>query len=211
MKVGYLVIEGATVEANNALAEQELTAAERQAKSQFSDPTAIASHPVLKGIRMLFSRVGIDPTKERPSGEALIRRAVKGTPIYRINSAVDVNNASSISNGHPCGVYDAEKLVGDRIIFGIGTPEDRYEGITGRIVNADSRLVSIDGQSIFGAPTADSERTKVTGNTRTILMLIYHPAETPEHLLRETLDAARNKLESVTRGRTVQLGIYTVA
>ena len=43
--------------------------------------------------RALYRRFGTDPTKVRPSSEALLRRMKKGEPFPRVNSLVDVANA----------------------------------------------------------------------------------------------------------------------
>ena len=46
--------------------------------------------------RALYRRFGVDPTRVRPSSEALLRRLKKGDPLPRINSLVDVANAMSV-------------------------------------------------------------------------------------------------------------------
>src|SRR5882762_10458513 len=46
--------------------------------------------------RALYRRFGVDPTRVRPSSEALLRRLKKGEPLPRINSLVDVANAMSV-------------------------------------------------------------------------------------------------------------------
>src|SRR5579885_307893 len=46
--------------------------------------------------RALYRTFGMDPTKTRPSSEALLRRLKKGEPMPRVNSLVDVANAMSI-------------------------------------------------------------------------------------------------------------------
>src|SRR5437899_8927 len=43
--------------------------------------------------RALYRRFGIDPTRVRPSSEALLRRLEKGEPLPRVNALVGVANA----------------------------------------------------------------------------------------------------------------------
>ena len=57
-------------------------------------------------VRTMYKKVGIDPTKTRPSNEALLRRVRKGDTIPRINSAVDVVNWCSLEFQLPYGLYD---------------------------------------------------------------------------------------------------------
>ena len=45
--------------------------------------------PGVRAVRNLFYHTGLDPTRYRPSSEALLRRAVRDKPLYSINSAVD--------------------------------------------------------------------------------------------------------------------------
>ena len=55
-------------------------------------------------------RVGIDPTKTRPSNEALLRRVLKGEALYRVNTLVDALNLASLRHQLPFGLYDAARL-----------------------------------------------------------------------------------------------------
>src|ERR1041385_3872925 len=64
-------------------------------------------------VRALYRKFGIDPTKTRPSNEALLRRMKKGEPMPRVNSLVDVANAMSIQLQVPVGLYDLDKAMGD--------------------------------------------------------------------------------------------------
>ena len=54
--------------------------------------TAAEAADVTAAVRMMYKRVGIDPTKTRPSSEALLRRVRRGDELPRINSLVDAIN-----------------------------------------------------------------------------------------------------------------------
>ena len=64
-------------------------------------------------VRTMHKRIGLDPTKTRPSSEALLRRVRKGDPLPRINSMVDVCNWCSLEFQLPYGLYDAAHIDGD--------------------------------------------------------------------------------------------------
>ena len=178
---------------------------------KFPDSEKISEDPVIKGIRAIFSRVGLDPTKERPSGEALIRRAAIGKGIYRINSVVDINNVVSLKTGCPCGVYDAKKIEGDEITVWVGSSKDTYLGIGGRKLNGENRILTSDLKSIFGGPTADSARTSVNLETKEALMLIYYPSSASAPKLEEILGQAIELMENTTGGKKEYLGIFPIS
>jgi DNA/RNA-binding domain of Phe-tRNA-synthetase-like protein len=72
----------------------------------------LAGHPSIKPWRYAYKSFGVDPSKNKPSVEALIRRVLKGNGLPRINPLVDFYNAFSISWALPCGGEDAEKITG---------------------------------------------------------------------------------------------------
>src|SRR5947209_20565388 len=79
--------------------------------------------------RALYRRFGIDPTRVRPSSEALLRRLKKGEPLPRINSLVDVANALSVQLQVPVGLYDLGKVKGEELVIRLGAEGETYEGI----------------------------------------------------------------------------------
>ena len=70
--------------------------------------------------RELFRRFGTDPTRMRPSSEALMRRITKGESLPRINSLVDVANALSVQLQVPVGLYDLGKVKGEELVIRLG-------------------------------------------------------------------------------------------
>ena len=60
--------------------------------------------------RTLYKALGLDPTKTRPSNEALLRRALKGKSLYRISTLVDALNLSSLREQLPFGLYDLDHV-----------------------------------------------------------------------------------------------------
>jgi len=66
---------------------------------------SLKSDPVFRAYRDFYWRIGIDPTKIRPSSEALVRRALRGS-FPRINTVVDAGNIASAYMGVPIGLYD---------------------------------------------------------------------------------------------------------
>ena len=174
---------------------------------RFAD-TPLGEHPTAGGVRRLFRSVGIDPSRYRPSGEALVRRILKGQELYHINCMVDINNICSIGSLFPLGAYDRERIVGD-VTIRMGASDEAYRGI-GKEINVAGKLVSTDKEGAFGSPIADSDRTKISDATREVLILLYAPASAKDGEIRNTLsryaDLATEHAGAATRETGIQAG-----
>ena len=125
--------------------------------------------------RALYRRFGIDPTKVRPSSEALLRRLKKGEPLPRVNSLVDVANAMSVQLQVPVGLYDLDKAVGEELVIRIGREGESYTGIRKDVVNVAGRLCIADAKGPCGNPSSDSERTMITTDTQRAAWVYFLP------------------------------------
>ncbi|MFH0737576.1 MAG: phenylalanine--tRNA ligase beta subunit-related protein [Candidatus Micrarchaeota archaeon] len=208
--IGCIHFIGVRTEQNNSIVDQAIKEASRSVSNRFKDTKSISDDPVIKGIRAIFSKAGLDPTKERASGEALIRRIVGGQGLYRINTVVDTNNVISLRTAYPCGVYDMAKLEGETITLTIGQPGQTYEGISGKPINVENRIITSDAKGAFGGPTADSRRTCITLGTKEVLMLIYHPASVSADILKGAMKDAAMKMKEATGATTCYEVIFSV-
>jgi DNA/RNA-binding domain of Phe-tRNA-synthetase-like protein len=153
-------------------------------------PTSI---PGLAEARDLYRTFGIDPTRTRPSSEALLRRVVQGKPLPRILNAVDLCNLCALRFLLPIGLYDAEKIRGD-VTLRRGRPGESYPGIGKDEVHLEGRPVLADVEGAFGNPTSDSRRTSVTPSTRALWMVIFAPTAVPRRTLEAHVQAAREAM-----------------
>ena len=117
----------------------------------------------------------MDPSKYRPSSEALLRRVVQGKGLYRVSNVVDIGNLGSIETGWPYGCYDRSKIQGP-IVLRHGIAGERYEGIGKRTWHLEGRPVLADLEGPFGSPISDSTRSMITEAAREILIVIYAPS-----------------------------------
>ena len=85
--------------------------------------------PAIQATRQAYKKCGKDPSRYRPSSEALCRRILRGIPLYQIDTLVDLINLASIYSGHSIGGFDRDKIQGDRLVLGIGKAGEPYEGI----------------------------------------------------------------------------------
>jgi DNA/RNA-binding domain of Phe-tRNA-synthetase-like protein len=125
--------------------------------------------------RELYRRFGTDPTRMRPSSEALLRRMKKGEPLPRINSLVDVANALSVQLQVPVGLYDLGKVKGEELVIRLGTEGESYEGIGKERVNVAGRICVADAEGPVGNPSSDSARTMITTDTESAEWIYFLP------------------------------------
>ncbi len=150
--------------------------------------------------RALYRAFGIDPTKSRPSSEALLRRVRRGEPLPRVNTAVDVCNWCSLEVQLPYGLYDARALE-PPIALRRGAPGDAYAGIRKDVVHLDGRPALFDLRGPFGNPTSDSARTMTTVRTRDVLVVVFGPASVSRERMDQVLDMTAARLAEYAEGR----------
>ena len=132
----------------------------------------IKQHPVIAATREAYKRCGKDPGRYRPSAEALRRRLMRGVPLYRINTLVDLINLVSLRTGHSIGGFDANKIQGTVLSLGIGKVGELFEGIGRGMLNIEGLPVYRDAVGGIGTPTSDNERTKMDLETTKILAIV---------------------------------------
>ena len=122
--------------------------------------------------RRVYKACGKDPSRYRPASEALIRRVLQGKELYQRDTLVDLVNLTSIAYGYSIGGFDADKFVGDTLTLGIGREGEPYEGIGRGMINIHGLPIYRDAEGGVGTPTSDHERTKMTLDTRHLVVLI---------------------------------------
>ncbi len=128
--------------------------------------------PAIQATRTVYKACGKDPSRYRPSAEALIRRMLKGHDLYQINTAVDLINLASIAYGYSIGGFDADRIAGDTLTLGIGRAGEPYEGIGRGPLNIEGLPVYRDREGGIGTPTSDHERTKLGTHSVRLLALV---------------------------------------
>ena len=146
----------------------------------------VNQRPSILATRNAYKRTGKDPNRYRPSAEALTRRVVRNLGLYRINTLVDLINLVSLRSGYSIGGFDAEKIAGKELTLGIGQAGEMFHGIGRGLLNIEGLPVYRDAVGGIGTPTSDEERTKITLETRKILIII-NSYGTDEELLETTI------------------------
>ena len=133
---------------------------------------SIKLQPAIVATRDAYRACGKDPSRYRPSAEALRRRLLRGLELYQIDTLVDLINLVSLRTGYSIGGFDADKIVGTDLCLGIGRADEPFEGIGRGPLNIEHMPVIRDAAGGIGTPTSDHERTKMDIDTRHILAII---------------------------------------
>lgn len=150
---------------------QEIEHFTQEYRQRYTTESIKTMRPI-QATREAYKRCGKDPSRYRPSAEALCRRILKGSPLYQIDTLVDLINVVSIASGYSIGGFDADKIEGDTLTLGIGRAGEPYEGIGRGELNIEGMPVYRDARGGIGTPTSDNERTKLTLQTTRLLTII---------------------------------------
>ncbi len=190
LKLGILEASNLKIKKDSELVEGQFKELERFIKNKFSNNPP-SSDQIVSAVRRMYRRIGWEPTKYRPSSEAMIRRIIKDKGLYRIYNFVDLGNVASTKYHLPMGLYDLDKINGS-VIVDVGGENETYQGISKELIHATGKMILRDDVGIFGNPTADSKRTCLSEKTKNVLVIFFAPPEVDNEYLNETLEFLNN-------------------
>lgn len=191
-KLGVLEADTVTSASDNAELADLLQRVCDQKRTQWT-LEELAEALFTRAVRAMFRSWGMDPSKYRPSSEALLRRVVQGKGLYRVSNVVDIGNLGSIETGWPYGCYDRSKI-SPPIVFRHGAHGETYQGIGKQMWHLEGRPVLADPQGPFGSPISDSTRSMITESTHDILVVIYCPDSAADASLEGALSVLAGRL-----------------
>lgn len=168
----------------------------------------VAELAAVRAVRAMFRAWGVDPSRYRPSSEALLRRVVQGKGLYFISNVVDVCNLCSIESGLPFGLYDCAALK-PPIVFRLGATSETYVGIGKQTWHLAGRPVLVDQEGPFGSPISDSVRTMITESACEILAVIYCPEASELAALERAIEQFSRRLERFTGARVARTAMLS--
>lgn len=192
VRLGVLTLDGVQVKATDPALDAEVDGYCAELRERYGEGKS-SEVPGAADARTLYKALGLDPTKTRPSNEALLRRALKGQTLYRISSLVDALNLSSLREQLPFGLYDLDQIE-PPVTLRKGGAGEGYEGIRKGEVHVEGRPVLVDARGPFGNPSADSARTMIRLETTRALVTCYAPAACRPDRMEEVLDRTRDTL-----------------
>jgi DNA/RNA-binding domain of Phe-tRNA-synthetase-like protein len=146
--------------------------AEERARAAYT-LEGLSAHPTVAALRALFHAAGCDPTRYRPSSEALLRRVLKGDPLPAIHPLVDLNNCLSITLAVPSSML-AEGSFAPPVMMRAGRPLESYDSMRGSL-GLEGKPLLTDGAGPFASPITDSQRAKVQPETNGGWLVAYLP------------------------------------
>jgi DNA/RNA-binding domain of Phe-tRNA-synthetase-like protein len=159
----------------------------------------LGEEPAVVALRRLFKAAGIDPSRYRPSSEALVRRLLKGEELPSIHPLVDLNNQLSIELRVPSCIMRAGSFAFP-VTLRAGRAGETLDAMRGPLDLAGKPLLE-DAAGPFGTPITDSHRVKVLPGTASGWMVAYLPAGVVSaDLAREALDRILAEAPVVTLG-----------
>lgn len=166
--------------------------------------------PSVRAYRDFFWKIGLDPTKNRPSAEALIRRILLGKPPPKINTFVDSLNIASIESEVAIGSFDADKIVGDKIVIRYAREGEEFHGIgmdKPVAMRGCEIVVSDNNGPIAMYPHRDSERTKITEETRRAILIFCGVPGVGVDMLNRAMNITVNLITRFCGGTTNPLEV----
>lgn len=200
LRLGIISCDVVNTPSDEALWEE--IAAEEESLRLSMRMEEIARRIPIYETRQAYKKLGKDPNRYRPSAEALCRRILKGYPLYKIDTLVDLINLVSIRTGYSIGGFDAGKIKGD-LILGVGKADELFTGIGRGSLNIEGLPVYRDERGGIGTPTSDEERTKIDLSTTKLLMIIN--GYSGEEGLMEAVVYAKDLLEKYATARNIQI------
>lgn len=192
VKLATIEADGVRVQPSDAdLAQLIHDTCELKRRESTFESLAEAEH--VRAVRAMFRAWGMDPSKYRPSSEALLRRVVQGKGLYFISNIVDLVNLGSVETGWPYGCYDRAKLH-PPIVLRHGAPGESYERVGKEVWRLEGRPILADADGPFGSPISDSVRTMITDSARDVLVVIYAPAAAPAAIIEQAAQCVAGPL-----------------
>ena len=188
LSVGVHVCRGLALRADQDLASY---IAAQTAEIRMAHQAALP--PGFSFSRRLYKSFRVDPTKHRPSSEALWRRLRDRGDFPAVNPPVDLTNLLSLKFQVCFGLYDLERVRGP-VQITLGDAGDQYQGIRKENLNFAGKIVLRDDLGAFGNPSADSLRASVGQGSRDILQVLFFHPDDPERqaILAQSADACRS-------------------
>ena len=177
LRVIELKMEGLGVQGIDPRLESFKREVQDRVRQRIASLTEVKDRPIFRAYRDFFWRVGIDPTKIRPAGEALTRRILGGRDLPTVNTLVDAYNIASVETSIAIAAFDLEAIDEGSLVMRRTVKGERFHGIG--MVTPDSltgvEVVVEDQEShklVAVYPYRDSDDSKVTEWTKGVLFLM---------------------------------------
>ncbi len=206
--LGWVTITGVTVRVHDEQLWQQIEELGQQLARQYT-LDGLSDYERIAAVRVLQKSFGFDPTRYRPSSEALLRRVLKGQGLHAVNTAVDVNNLCSLEFLLPMCIYDLKHVQG-QMHMRLGRTGEEYQGIGRQIFQMANKVIIADDEGVMGNTVSDSERTKVTTATTDIFLAIYAPKGSSVEHIQACVELAGHRMVAFNGGQASYASAFLI-
>jgi DNA/RNA-binding domain of Phe-tRNA-synthetase-like protein len=195
------IINGINPEKDNSELYRLKRAVYKEVRAKYA-VQGLKDNPAVRAYRDLYWKLDVDPTKTRPSGEALLRRVMHGNELPNISTVVDACNLASPKTVIPISGFDIDRVSppfsvrfgrDNEIFVGIGM--DKPMSLSGKtLVLADEKRV------LCIYPYRDSEYAKIGMQTRNAIIIGYGAPGIAENQLKEAVETTLSFVKQVSNG-----------
>ncbi len=168
---------------------------------------SLGEDPTLKLYRQFYWKViKVDPTKQRPVSEVLARRFIRRKDLPMINPVVDIFNAVSAATGVAMCAYDFDKLAG-KLTMTLSTGQETFLGIgmsRPKLLESGQLIIKDENSVVSLYPYRDANHTKITINTRNILLTADGVPGLQGHVLKDSLNETVSQILQNVGGKVTE-------
>ncbi|MBS7648972.1 MAG: phenylalanine--tRNA ligase beta subunit-related protein [Candidatus Bathyarchaeia archaeon] len=204
-----IMIKGLKVKKRDQYLEYLKADVIREVKSKYTI-SSLKDIPSIRAYRDFFWKIGIDPTKSRPAAEALLRRLLSGGKLPNINTFVDSLNLASIISEVAIGSFDARKIAGEVITIRYANRGEEFYGIgMDKPIQLEGReiVLSDDSGLIAIYPYRDCERTKITEETQSAILIFCGVPGIRSELLHKAMNITTELIIKFCGGLTIPVEV----
>jgi DNA/RNA-binding domain of Phe-tRNA-synthetase-like protein len=204
------IINNVHVEKENEHIEKLKTAVYNEVRTKY-DIETLKDNPTVRAYRDFYWRLGIDPTKTRPSGEALLRRVLHEDVLPTISTVVDAYNLASMKTIIPISGFDRDRLkLPFQVRFAKNGEAFTGIGMSQPLSLTDNMLVLADEIQILCIyPYRDSDYTKISEQTTNALIVGYGVPEISEQQLRHAVETTLGYIRTVSGGEIEMIKVFS--
>jgi len=199
-------------EKENERIEQLREAVYQEVKTKHNIET-LKDNPTVRAFRDFYWKLGIDPTKTRPSGEALLRRVLHGDALPRISAVVDAYNLASTKTILPISGFDVD-LLNQPFHVRFAKNGETFTGIgmDKPITLTEQMLVLADQKQVLCIyPYRDTDLTKITMQTRNAMIIVYGVPGIDKQVLKEAAETTLDYIRLVSQGKTGTTKVFSAS
>ena len=202
------IITGTCVKEENEKLCQLRKALYEEVRAKYS-VDGLKNDSTVRAYRDFYWKLDIDPTKTRPSGEALLRRVLNGNELPSISTAVDAYNLASMQTIIPISGFDRDTLNPPfHVRFA------KHESFTGIGMNkpmflTEKMVVLTDEKQILCVyPHRDSDCTKIAKQTQNAVIIAYGAPRIGEGQLKGAVEKTLEYIRNVSGGKVELVKVF---